>query len=111
MKINDDQRTNDRRAEVSRKPVAIVGAGKLVASIWKSGDERAGWRYRFNIYRLSHGSGRVSQRLAPCDVADLVKLARVLASTLADDGCLDPQQREALIDLAADIDQIISPTE
>ena len=111
MKINDDQRTNDRRTELSRKPIAIVGAGKLIASIWKSGDEQAGWRYRFNLFRLSHGSGRVSQLLAPCDVADLVKLARVLASTLADDGCLAPQQRQALIDLAADIDQIIIPTE
>ena len=111
MKINDDPRTNDRRTEVSRKPIAVVGAGKLVASIWKSGDERAGWRYRFNIFRLSHGSGRVSQRLTPCDVTDLVKLARVLASTLADDGCLAPKQRQSLIDLAADIDQIISPSE
>ena len=111
MKINDDRRTSDQGTEVPRKPVAIVGAGKLVASVWKSGDERSGWRYRFNIFRLSHGSGRVSQRLAPCDVADLVKLARVLASTLADDGCLAHQQRQSLIDLAADIDQIISPTE
>ena len=106
--------TNDNPLNCKRnreKPYAMVGAGKLTASIWKMENTRNGWNYCFNVFRLNSINGRASQQFTPSDVTDLVKLARVLASTLVDDGCLDPQQRHTLINLAADIDQIISPTE
>ena len=90
----------------SEKPYAMLGAGKLAASLWKLGDEAAGWRYRFNIFQLNSKSGRVSQRLAPSDVGDLVKLAQILAATLADDGCLSAEQRRKLADLAMALDGI-----
>jgi hypothetical protein len=28
---------------VSQKPYVMLGAGRLVASLWKAGDERSGW--------------------------------------------------------------------
>jgi hypothetical protein len=108
MLTNDNPLDGIRK---KRKPYAMVGAGKLTASIWKTENPRSGCNYRFNVFRLNSTNGRVSQQFTPSDVADLVKFARVLASTLADDGCLAPQQRKSLIDLAADIDQIISPSQ
>jgi hypothetical protein len=84
----------------------MIGAGKLVASLWKLGDERAGWQYRFNIFKQSK-SGRVGQRFCPGDVRSLVKLARVLAAELATDGCLAAARRDDLAQLAAELDQII----
>ena len=88
------------------KPYEILGAGQLVSTVWKAGDERAGWQYRFNVYRMSAGNGQVSQLLRPADVENLVKLCRVLAMTLADDGCMPARQRRALADLAGKLDEI-----
>jgi len=88
------------------KPYAMLGAGPLTSALWKAGDERSGWTYRFNIYRMSSRTGHVSELLRPKDVGDLVKLCQVLATTLADDGCIACNQRRALAKLAADLDSI-----
>jgi hypothetical protein len=89
-------------------PYEIVGAGSLVSAVWKHGDPIGGWAYRFNIFRMSARRGRVSQLLRPSDVHDLVKLCRVLAAVLADDGCIPAEQRRALADLADELDAITS---
>ena len=94
------------KPEQADKPYAMLGAGRLTASIWKSGDERSGWQYHFNVFRTSRGNGHVSQWFAPSDVSSLVKLARLLAFTLADDGCLESGLRDDLIRLAADLHQV-----
>ena len=88
------------------KPYAMLGAGPLVSAVWKDGDERAGWLYRFNIYRMGQRNGQVSQLLRPADVQDLVKLCQVLAATLADDGCIPTRERRVLADLAVKLDGI-----
>ena len=88
------------------KPYAMLGAGPLVSAVWKDGHPRSGWSYRFNIYRLGPHNGHVSQLLQPADLPDLVKLCQVLAATLADDGCIPPEQRDTLIELAAKLDKI-----
>ncbi len=88
------------------KPYAMLGAGHLTAAIWKSGDDRSGWSYRFNVYRMSNRNGQVSQLLRPTDVQDLVKLSQVLAAVLAEDGCMPTGQRRALDELAARLDTI-----
>ena len=88
------------------KPYAMLGAGQLVSAVWKAGDERAGWSYRFNVYRMNGRDGHVEQLLRPTDVQDLVKLCQVLAATLADDGCIPTRQRRALANLAAKLDGI-----
>lgn len=84
----------------------MLGAGKLAAAVWKIGDQVAGWRYRFNLFRMPFRTGRVSQLLRSADLTDLVKLCQVLAATLAEDGCLPPAERAALCQLAARLDQI-----
>jgi hypothetical protein len=84
----------------------MLGAGKLASTVWKTGDEAAGWRYRFSIFRMPSTTGRVSQLLRASDLPSLVKLCQVLAATLAEDGCVPAQDREALRCLASRLDQI-----
>ena len=94
----------------STQPYAKLGAGKLAATLWKKGGEQAGWYYRFNLFRMTH-RGRVSQLFLPADIVDLIRLSRVLAATLADDGCLSPPLRSELARLAAALDQVVSVEE
>lgn len=94
----------------SSKPYAMVGAGSLTACIWKDHAPDSGWTYRFNVFRLEASNGRVTQRLQPGDITDLVKLARVLAQVISDDGCLPGRLRHELQALAASID-FLSDTE
>src|SRR5262245_41828318 len=89
----------------STKPYAMVGAGPLTSAIWKSGNDANGWRYSFNLFRLS-ANGRTGGRFYPRDLTRLLKLARVIAVVLADDGCMPVAQRIELQRLAALIDQI-----
>jgi hypothetical protein len=91
----------------SKKPYAMVGAGDLTASIWKECAVGASWKYGFNIFRLDRRNDRVTQRLLPGDIGDLIKLARVLAQVIADDGCLSSQIRQELLSLAASIDCLL----
>ena len=93
---------------IQLKPYAMVGAGRLTSTLWKIGDQQAGWYYRFNIFWMTD-RGRVGQRFSPADIVDLVKLARVLAATLAEDGCLSPVRRSELARLAELLDQVIQP--
>src|SRR5262245_3057947 len=85
------------------KPYAMLGAGKLASSLWKRGSAASGWQYRFNIFRLSP-TGRVQQQFRSSDVSSLVKLAKVLATELVNDGCLDADSRRRLMTLAAALD-------
>lgn len=86
------------------KPYAMVGAGRLAASIWKSGNEADGWSYGFNVFRCEASTGEVSQRLEPDDIRSMAKLARVLAQVIADDGCVSSEQRNDLHCLATDLE-------
>ncbi|PHQ37295.1 hypothetical protein CEE69_00900 [Rhodopirellula bahusiensis] len=67
-----------------------------------------GFRYRFNITRLNNRNGRVDQWFAPADLFAMVKLTRVLAAELADDGCMDQELRSRLVLLAATLDEAIA---
>lgn len=90
---NDRHRPNRKP---SNRPYSIVGADRLSACIWKHGDERGGFRYQFNVYRMLAETGRVSQLFGPEDVFCLARLAHVLAITLLDDGCIDSNLRARL---------------
>ncbi len=92
------------------KPMGVVGAGQLASMIWKDGDQFAGWRYRFNLFRMDRRGKRISQLFRPSDVIHLVKLAQVLAAVLADDGCLTAVERGSLKRLADDLDQFWNQT-
>ena len=64
--------------EPSAKPYAMVGAGKLTSTIWKTENSEAGWRYRFNFFRVA-ANGRVGQKFRPLDLVKLIRLVRLLA--------------------------------
>lgn len=97
--------TSQLTTPIHLKPMGMVGAGPLTSMIWKSGEEDAGWRYRFNLFRTTARGGRVSQLFTPADVIHFVRLAHVLAEVLADDGCLSPIERGVLKRLAAELDE------
>ncbi len=91
----------------SSKPMTIVGAGPLTSTIWKSGDQHSGWRYRFNLFKQLSHSGRVSQQFRPADLIHLIKLTQVLAAVLADDGCLTKIDRLLLQQVASALDAVL----
>lgn len=92
----------------SRKPYTLVGADQLTASVYKTGDELVGFDYRFNIVRLNNRTGRVNQWFTAEDLRGMVKLTRVLAAELADDGCMSPELRTQLFRIAAALDDAIA---
>ena len=79
----------------------IVGAGRLIATIWKLGGEHTVWRYRFNLVRQTSDSGIVSDFFQPADLIHFIKLIQLLAAVIADDGCLTQGERTTLRNLAA----------
>ena len=96
----------------NQKPYEFVGAGPVVSALWKRkhadlqiDGEDGDWRYRFNLFRMDH-SGQVSRMFRPADIPDLVKLCQVLAAVLSDDGCLPRKERDALTELAHQLDQV-----
>jgi hypothetical protein len=104
--MNSGTDANGSHVQEAKKPYALLGAGTLTAAIWKKGDEEDGWSYRFNIFRMQSSTGRVSQLFCPSDVQELVKLCRVLALVLVDDGCISSAQRRSLAALAAQLEII-----
>lgn len=92
----------------SRQPYMQVGAESLTTNVYKTGDELVGYDYRFNISRLSRRTGRVNQWFTPHDLVALVKLTQVLASELADDGCVSQTHCSRFHTLAAALDDAIA---
>lgn len=91
----------------SRKPYATMGAGRLASTLWKEADGRDGWRYRFNLFRMSTPSGHVIQRFRPEDVPDLVKLVRILTAALIQDGGIPDELRQDLCCLLACLEDLL----
>ena len=88
------------------QPYCTIGAGRLTSFVWKTGDQDAGWRYRFNLFRMTHAGAQVSQLYKPADLMHLVKLVQVMASVLLDDGCIGHTERCMLRKLATDLDKV-----
>lgn len=89
------------------KPYCSIGSGPLTSFLWKSGDANKGWRYHYNVFRLASKGGRLRQLFAPSDLIYFVKLIQVLASVIADDGCLSAVDRGVLRRLATDLDSLL----
>lgn len=89
------------------KPYAVVGSEQLTASLYKTGDELIGFNYRFNIVHLNNRTGRVGHWLRPSDLEALVKLTQVLATELADDGCMDGVLRHRLRTIAVVLEEAL----
>ena len=89
------------------KPMEIVGAGPLTSAIWKRGNEQSGWHYRFNLVRQPACRGLDSEMFEPADLIHMVKLTQVLATVIADDGCLTQIERTTLKTLATELDDFL----
>jgi len=89
------------------KPMMLVGAGPLTSTIWKLGNEESGWRYRFNVARQLVASECVTDLFQPMDLIQFVKLIQVLATEIANDGCLTHDERVMLINLAVQLDEFV----
>lgn len=103
-----NQLTTEEMPMSANGPYMMLGAGQLCAAVSKEGDEQGGWQYHFNLFRMSPSDGSVEQRFVPSDITDLVKLARVLAFAIADDGCLSRELRDDLRRLSACLDEVLS---
>jgi hypothetical protein len=103
-----NSRNNKRVCKPIRpKPHAILGAGRLVCAIRKTGNGQTGAGFSFNLFRMGI-RGRVEQRFSPVDLMDLIKLVRLLATTLADEAGLPQSQRRKLAKLAAILEPVIA---
>jgi hypothetical protein len=96
-----------RTMNSDNKPHALLGSGRLTSSLWKIVNQDHDVEYRFNVFRIHGETGAVDQWLAPEDIESLVKLSRVLAFELAEDGCMDRVLRERLYQLAERLDELI----
>ena len=96
---------SDHSSSRTPRPYAMLGAGQLMSTLQKQGDVRSGWQYRFNLFRLEP-NGSVHQWLGPGDLVDLVKLVRVLATELTEDGCLSARDQVELGNLVEALDSL-----
>ena len=96
----------DPSVEGSLQPLAVLGAGELVSHLHKIIDGELTAEYRFNVFRIT-SSDEVSHSLRTCDLLDLLKLCRVLAFAIADDGWITRSQRLALQRLSNQLDKVI----
>lgn len=99
------KRETDSKTVVG-KPSMLVGAGKLVAAIWKMGNKNTYGQYRFNIRRKSDLSFLCTEKLLPLDIVSLVKLTRILATVILDDGCLSETERTVLKAAKSQLDEL-----
>ena len=97
----------DMKPTANPKPMEIVGAGRLLSTIWKRGCEHSSWRYRFSIVRQTSDRGIVTDLFQPTDLIHFVKLIQILATVIADDGCLTQSERTTLRNLAAQLDDFL----
>lgn len=97
--------TSTKQPILSR-PAAIVGAGRVVATLWNDGDQQDSEKYRFTFFRQSSRTGRVRQSFRPADLHDLVKLCQAVAALVAEDTSIPSPQQQALTDLADKLDAI-----
>lgn len=92
--------------EYCKKPYSFVGAGRLTSMLWKTGNVHSVCEYRFNIVRGPNLKESFNPLFEPSDLSDLVKLVQVMASVIADDGCLPADDRRRLRSLITDLDAL-----
>ena len=90
----------NRRSE-SSTPVAVLGSGNLVSHVYRDQQET----YAFNVFRRT-ANFEATHQFGVEDLRDMVKLCQVLAYSMLDDGWVDKQQRELLLELNLKLDEV-----
>jgi hypothetical protein len=93
------------RTKSSEQPIAVLGAGDLISHVQRGDDSNDPSNYRLNIFRLGEDMQALHD-LRPCDLLDLVKLVKVLAFAITDDGWLPSEAQHALLALFEDLDEL-----
>lgn len=91
------------------KAYASVGAGELTSLIWKRLREDGNASYEFNLFRVLPRSKRTTGALNQKHLRSLVRLAYVLTTVILEDGCLSPDEKSKLQDLANQLRPIVFP--
>ena len=89
------------------KPHAMLGAGALASSIWKTTEQDERDAFRFNVFRLDADNGNVTQRFASSDIPDLARLAQVLAVAISGEDSVPNELRDDLSCLAACLGDVL----
>ena len=91
---------SNRRHEATKrrepKPMLVVGAGPLIARIWKFGSEESGWVYRFQIIRQTEEKHHLTNLFRPSDLWHFLQLMQLLGTEILSDGCVTQTDRQAL---------------
>lgn len=87
-------------------PLAVLGAGELVSHLRKTVDAEQSGEYLFNIFRVTP-EGEVTHTIRPDDLVDVVKLCRVIAFAVVDDGWIQADERERLNRLCEQLDAFL----
>lgn len=91
---------NNRRHEARKrheaKPMLVVGAGPLIARLWKFGSEESGWVYRFQIIRRREEKDHGTNLFRPSDLGHFLQLIQLLGTEILFDGCVTQTDRQAL---------------
>lgn len=100
---------NAAKKQKRLKPYEAVGSGGITSFVWKRCDKQGRCRYGFNLFRQHTRSGTVTQLYRASDLLNVVKVCHLLAVTLTQDGCLEPQLRKELAGLATALQAVTSP--
>ena len=92
----------------AKRPYIVVGADRIAASVYKTGDDSIGFDYRFNLTHINQRTCRVAPWFSPADIISIVALTRTLAAELVHDGCVEPQLRKQFLALSAALDGAIA---
>ena len=104
--MNGEIKANDTLPVSSTYPSAVLGAGNLASIISERGSAS-----RFSIFRADRYTGRVSNLFTPRDVADLAKLATLIAKAYHEDDQLEDELRDDLGCLAHCLEEVFPPKE
>lgn len=89
----------------TNKPDAMLGAGRLTAGVWKKRSDEID--FDFNVFRINRTTGAVSQQFQSGDLADLARLAQLLAAEMSQDEALGLETCDDLACLAACLEDVL----
>lgn len=104
--IHMTEQAHDERPGKEHQPIAVVGAGPLTSHVWRVATSEHDHGYEFNVFCVRTEDGAVLQRFSSCQIRDFVKLCRVLASVILDDGWLSSEQSSELLELERELERM-----